>query len=726
MKLDILSAPVSSNIADLPSSDFGVSKKKLRKLLHIATNNLYANPVQATVQEISQNSYDAHRLADKSDVPFIVTLPTAFEPTFSVRDFGAGIPHSYMLGGYSQLLESTKDTDDDAAGGWGLGRLSVLALTSTYSVTTFIKGVQRLYTIFKDDAEIRVVFLGESETKESDGTLVSAAIPTKDIPAFGAVIRSAYRYYKTQPILKNASGVSMEVPEYVVEGDGWALEKRAGCTVVCGIYHYAVDTHSIYGLTSEQSQVLNSSGLTMFFSASDLAVQANRQGLFYNDKTCEAIKATINVIIKELTVKIQGQFDKCASHLQARYLWNDVFNNNSSPYSGVIRNFKHDVFTWKGIPVKSARIEKPLQFSKPEDSYQADYFTTRYPRRGGGGRIPSHVPSPEYIPLDKGNTLYINDLPGHRGHYLRARSVIRERLSSTSNGTGVHCTVLTFETPAAQATFLKENHLTANDFIKISTVNIIRGALSDAARTRAKSKVFTFNGVTFSPYSRGWDVAEVDLDDDAEFIYVPINSYKPVFGLKGDCQRTQSPSELLDAISALKLITNSSPVIYGIREGSEELKQVLEKDNWTSLTDYIEDAVKNFQISPKILSLRADKQEAAKIGYEFPFSSFCDYHAYQVQDLKHDGFRTALQDLLKIKKAYRECEATERGDKAFCALLRLCARDSDAISVPAASVKIEDIRSKILSLHPFVKFFNRSMDGAMVKEFDALLCQNNS
>jgi hypothetical protein len=46
---------------------------------------------QAIIRELACNSRDSHILNSNEQIPIEVTLPSVFEPTFSVRDFGPGL-----------------------------------------------------------------------------------------------------------------------------------------------------------------------------------------------------------------------------------------------------------------------------------------------------------------------------------------------------------------------------------------------------------------------------------------------------------------------------------------------------------------------------------------------------------------------------------------------------------------------------------------------------------
>ena len=96
--------------------------KNTAKAFRMIVGNLYSDKVAAIVRELSANGFDAH-VASGHSQPFEVTLPTHFEPTFAVRDFGPSMPHEFMMNEYTMAFYSSKDTSNDFVGAMGLGRL---------------------------------------------------------------------------------------------------------------------------------------------------------------------------------------------------------------------------------------------------------------------------------------------------------------------------------------------------------------------------------------------------------------------------------------------------------------------------------------------------------------------------------------------------------------------------------------------------------------------------
>ncbi len=97
-------------------------------------DGLYSRKIEAVVREISTNAQDSHTEAGWPTRPFLVQLPTVFRATFSVRDYGVGMPHAQVMDRYSTLFDSTKDQSNDQVGMLGLGSKSPFAYTDGFTL----------------------------------------------------------------------------------------------------------------------------------------------------------------------------------------------------------------------------------------------------------------------------------------------------------------------------------------------------------------------------------------------------------------------------------------------------------------------------------------------------------------------------------------------------------------------------------------------------------------
>ena len=622
MIIDSLGQTAKTNLKT-ERAEFSVSSENVQKFLHIAVRNLYSNPVQAICCELAQNSFDAHVLAGKRLVPFHISIPTAWNPVFSVRDFGAGISPDFMLDGYTKALHSTKDTDGDMSGGFGLGRLASLSLSSTYNVTTYIKGCERNYSIFESENGIEIIMTHERKTTEPDGTLVSAPVPTDKVSQFRDAANRAFRYYEVKPIIKGDSNFKIDEPKFALKGQGWAIEEGGHTTsAVCGIYHYPIDAKNVPNLTTIQQKLLGNVGLVMFFGASDLAPMANRQGLYYNDKTVAAIKKRLDEIEEAVKKEAQTKFDLCKSHYEAKMLWGKLFCGSVSSVNSILRF--SDKITWNGIKIEHNRLEnidKVVKKAAGENlAINCTTFTIGW---GRGSYKPKHSHGMTAIDITETHTIFINDLAGGRGILSRGKSFLREKYVKTNNA-AVRASVLTFEDAVAKDAFFKHYNLNESDFEKLSTVVVSPTSREGASIARAKTKVFEWTGKSEwsrKDYSSCWKIAEIDLEEEEEGIYVGIERYSP-----------DGFHDLRDLENKVKLLKDAKFLssdfkLYGFRNNSKEYEAIKKNKDWISIHELIAKFVKEYVIPQDEIQVLVDAEHYSSNRYNLLFSGLFYYES---------------------------------------------------------------------------------------------------
>ena len=94
-------------------------------MFYVTMSGIAKDKVAYPVREVCTNAWDASR------GEFEVHLPTWLDMTFRVRDFGPGLSHAQVRDVYTRMFQSTKNDDNDAVGGLGLGCKSPFAYLIT-------------------------------------------------------------------------------------------------------------------------------------------------------------------------------------------------------------------------------------------------------------------------------------------------------------------------------------------------------------------------------------------------------------------------------------------------------------------------------------------------------------------------------------------------------------------------------------------------------------------
>jgi hypothetical protein len=129
--------------------NFGISDDPA--FFQILSANLYSNQKLAVVRETLCNSWDAHIEAGLKDTAVKVSISEEGDLIF--RDFGTGIPHDKMGEVYGTYGASTKKTNSNVTGGFGLGCKSPFAYTDSFRVISYNQGTKTVYNITKSSVE---------------------------------------------------------------------------------------------------------------------------------------------------------------------------------------------------------------------------------------------------------------------------------------------------------------------------------------------------------------------------------------------------------------------------------------------------------------------------------------------------------------------------------------------------------------------------------------------
>lgn len=185
-------------------------------------DGLYSRKVEAVIRELATNAFDAHKAAG-SIAPFEVHLPTAIKPVFWLRDFGTGMSHDLMMRRYTTMFDSTKDglneedqalvSADDQVGMLGLGSKAFFAYTDSCTISVWMNGEGRHYTVFMGANGIpQIALAGSGPSDEPTGVKVSFGVKTKDFAEFE---KAAIRVFKGFPITPN--GLTLAAKEAITK-----------------------------------------------------------------------------------------------------------------------------------------------------------------------------------------------------------------------------------------------------------------------------------------------------------------------------------------------------------------------------------------------------------------------------------------------------------------------------------------------------------------------------
>lgn len=217
------------------SFGFEINGKAFKALF----SDIYTNKIGSVVREIGSNCRDAHVDAGCPDVPFEIevhsgTLDASY---IEFTDYGTGMSSDTIEKLYTSFFSSSKDQDNEAIGGFGIGSKSPLAYTDSFTVTSIKDGYKNVAMITKQDNMPKYKLLVKDVPVESrNSTIVRIPIDKHDVQSFVREIYTQLRYLSVPPIVKTNVEHNFEFPTFDYIGPNYKIErnKSSGVTLCIG------------------------------------------------------------------------------------------------------------------------------------------------------------------------------------------------------------------------------------------------------------------------------------------------------------------------------------------------------------------------------------------------------------------------------------------------------------------------------------------------------------
>lgn len=217
-------------------------------IAHVLSRDLYQRPIESMFREIVINAIDAHREVGQTR-PVEIHLPTIWDESFFVRDYGPGLPHARLMDIYMAYGISSRRDTNEVHGGLGLGTKSPLAYTSTFSVISFFEGTKNSYLVYYDEDNLPCVDHRESEpTIEPNGLLVSlVTVSSYDYTRFHDAARKILGRIPQQVYtIVNDHAAKLVIEEDIYDTYGpLRLKNGSGFSVVMGYISYDIDVAAV-------------------------------------------------------------------------------------------------------------------------------------------------------------------------------------------------------------------------------------------------------------------------------------------------------------------------------------------------------------------------------------------------------------------------------------------------------------------------------------------------
>lgn len=299
-------APVTKSSHNLETSQATITMTP--EMFALLSSGVYTHKERAVIRELSCNCLDAHKAAGKVGVPFKVHLPTLFEPFFEVRDYGTGMTHEQVMKLYLDYGNSTKNNSNDYIGAMGIGSKSPFAIAQSFTVSSYVDGTVRKYSIYMEEGLPQITLLTTNPTDEENGLAVRVAVSDDRRDKFRREAGFVYSYFEEKPecnieypdIFENMNLIVQREGVYQAYSNSETYNRRGGLVVnaIMGSIAYPIDLTDIFEVPDFMMKSLDM--INIHLPIGSVAITASREALQMNDATREKIKEVMELIVESL------------------------------------------------------------------------------------------------------------------------------------------------------------------------------------------------------------------------------------------------------------------------------------------------------------------------------------------------------------------------------------------------------------------------------------------
>lgn len=565
------------------------------KTFKIWSDSIYEDKIGSIVRELSCNAIDAHREAGTPQKPFTIHLPNVIEPWFSVKDQGVGISDQDMEDVFIIYGESTKETNNDDIGAFGLGCKTPFAYTDQFTITSIHNGMKRMYVaVIGNDGLPELNLQAENETDEHPGLEITMAVNNDDFYKFENAIINQLMFFPVKPILEyNMNNIQFpDINQNIfLQNEKITMYKKnqnnpfSGIRIVQGGVGYPLNPNNLGDLnhqTEEFIDELMSNGAYMEFPIGSISVSASREGISYEDETIQNIIDRIEDVANEICIEAKEKV-KNAPTLWERVI---IFNNEIKLVKIAIQN-SPEFDTWfEGDIVSKKFGNMKINTKKFHDlDYKISYMNVEMNRNGNYSlskktvgeydRLRPSYKHPEIgLYPTKDMKIFIRDTTkkpiarvreycnNHHGHVMFVEHRFNKLIEDDAIKT------------IADSLGLPESHI-----YKISDVPAPKNVSKSTGQSEVQAKGFKFNSFNIggNKYTKDWQKI-MNLDDLNNGVYVEMDRRHIQFN-------DYSESDYLTVLTAYKHNIIDMPIIAVNKKNYQKIKDGKIGTNFVSVND---------------------------------------------------------------------------------------------------------------------------------------------
>jgi hypothetical protein len=668
----------------LRSLTYKLASKNIRHIVKLMRDSVYKDKELAITREYGSNALDSQIVFGNPSVPIRVTLPTLFEPTLKIRDFGVGLTEQEVDDVYISIGESSKRGDNDQTGSMGLGSKSGYAYGDSFIVTSWKHGKMTVYNHVLDDtteAGCRCDILMERECgADEHGVEITIPIKSEDIGIFPNKAINLFKYWKVFPDIVNLdenlkkAALEEHATPSVLSGESWSIKPKrnrysnSDSVVVMANVPYPIDWRVLRGKMkfATDSELVIFSFLesnNVMFEVANGAVDfdVGREGLQYTEKTVGCLSLLVGKIATTIYDIVASKIAEASNIWEAKIIYDSIFDfgnwanreerdadecEDKTGFSGELnslREYFKDKLKWNGIIIDSGSFDRIHMWSRDISERMKYWSSSNKPvmetfsllnsgeikvKRAHSRRANSIIPSRKAVVI-------LNDTDKNRG----TRVAVKYLLKHENPGKVVRAYYLSFKDDAQKAEFFKEHNFDTVPMIKLSDylekskaftkANRVPGMGGGSKYQRAASQgPMQVSYLNLINRDCTWATDTVDIKEEEGYYLRRESGYA---GRNGDVRVNSTAVDAGTVSRCMAIIAKEFGLdlerVYGFTDRTLDAKWFEEarKDGqWKPLDELIEE-----EVVPNI----TDEMKDAFAYIDASESNYCHFGAYLMKEL---------------------------------------------------------------------------------------------
>jgi hypothetical protein len=333
------------------------------KAFEVLSSTLYQDKIGAVVRELICNAIDAHTLVGKPWDTIKVTLPTYSSPTFVVEDYGPGLSDEDVRLLYTTYFRSTKDQDNSAIGGFGLGSKSPFAVADQFTVESRFKDEANTYICYKSSGipAINHVSRRPLNVGETCGLTVQVPVSGTEFSTW----RLRYdRFMSWQPETPSSfwspHAVALTSSTLAPHNNQPLWFLSAVVTepyAFVGRVAYKLNLSAIPNVPAEVVEMFSTTPIVINVPIGSVQVAPNRESLSYDPTTCKTILSILKSAAKDLLKEFTDKIAAATTLWEAMQIVHSTTNGNSA-LQRLLKNASKSIL-WQGASIPQAILLEP-------------------------------------------------------------------------------------------------------------------------------------------------------------------------------------------------------------------------------------------------------------------------------------------------------------------------------------------------------------------------------